>query len=193
MSSILMILMLALGLGTSPGADAAGSQADDKHPVVVIDTSMGQISVELDAEKAPITTKNFLEYVDDKYYDGTLFHRVIRDFMIQGGGYDEQMNPKRRGLRAPIQNESANGLKHVRGAIAMARTDDPNSATSQFFIDHIDVPRLDPLGYAVFGKVTDGMDVVEKIANVQTAFRRGQRDVPVEPVVIKSIRRKGKS
>jgi peptidyl-prolyl cis-trans isomerase A (cyclophilin A) len=194
MSTLLMILTLALGLGFSLGTDAAGAQADDKHPVVVIDTSMGEITVELDAEKAPTTTKNFLDYVDDKFFDGLIFHRVIPRFMIQGGGFDEQMNQKRQGLRAPIRNESGNGLTNVKGTIAMARTSDPNSATSQFFINHKDNPFLDQgAGYAVFGKVTDGMDVVDKIANVQTTTRRGMADVPVEAVVIKSIRRKNKS
>jgi cyclophilin family peptidyl-prolyl cis-trans isomerase len=185
--------MLVLGLDLSLGADTAGAQTDDKHPVVVMDTSMGEITVELDAEKAPITTENFLKYVDDKYYDGTIFHRVIRGFMIQGGGFDEQVNPKRQGLRAPIKNESGNGLKNERGAIAMARLDDPDSATSQFYINHVDTPRLDELRYAAFGKVIGGMDVVDKIAEVQTTIRRGMKDVPVEPVVIKSVRRKGKS
>ena len=193
MSSTLMICMLALGLG----GDAAGAQADDKHPVVVIDTSMGAITVELDGEKAPISTKNFLEYVDDKYYDGTIFHRVMPGFMIQGGGFDEQLNQKRQGLRAPIENEAGNGLSNAKGTIAMARTPDPNSATSQFFINHVDNPMLDrnaqSAGYAVFGKVTGGMDVVEKIAGVQTGTRRRMENVPVEPVVIKSIRRKAKS
>jgi len=194
MSTTLMILALTLGLGFSLGADAAGAQTDDKHPVVVIETSMGDITVELDAEKAPITTKNFLDYVDDKFYDGLIFHRVIPRFMIQGGGLDEQMNEKRQGRRAPIRNESGNGLTNVKGTIAMARTSDPNSATSQFFINHKDNPFLDEgAGYAVFGKVTDGMDVVDKIANVQTTTRRGMQDVPAEAVIIKSIRRKSKS
>jgi peptidyl-prolyl cis-trans isomerase A (cyclophilin A) len=194
MSTTLMILALALGLGLSLGADAAGAQADDKHPVVVIETSMGEITVELDADKAPITTKNFLDYVDDKFFDALTFHRVIPSFMIQGGGFDEQMNQKRQGLRAPIRNESGNGLTNTRGTIAMARTSNPDSATSQFFINHKDNPFLDQgAGYAVFGKVTDGMDVVDKIANVQTAARRGMENVPVETVVIKSIRRKSKS
>jgi peptidyl-prolyl cis-trans isomerase A (cyclophilin A) len=189
-----MILTLALGLGLPLGAGTAGAQSDDKHPAVVIDTSMGEITVQLDAEKAPITTKNFLDYVDEKYYDGTIFHRVIPRFMIQGGGFDEQLSQKRQGLRAPIRNESGNGLTNMKGTIAMARTPDPNSATSQFFINHKDNAFLDQgAGYAVFGKVTDGMDVVDKIANVQTAIRRGMENVPVETVVIKSIRRKNKS
>jgi peptidyl-prolyl cis-trans isomerase A (cyclophilin A) len=201
MSSTLKILSLALGLGLSfgPGAGSAGAQADDKHPVVVMDTSMGEITIELDAEKAPITTENFLKYADDKFFDGLTFHRVIPGFMIQGGGFDEQLRQKEQGLRASIRNESGNGLMNARGTIAMARTSDPNSATSQFFINHRDNPALDQgAGYAVFGKVTGGMDVVDKIANVRTTTKRAadgrpMQDVPVEPVVIKSVRRKGKS
>jgi peptidyl-prolyl cis-trans isomerase A (cyclophilin A) len=197
MSSLLMICTLVLGVGLSRGTDAAGAQADDKHPVVVVDTSMGEIAVELDGEKAPISTKNFLGYVDDKYYDGTIFHRVIPGFMIQGGGFDEQMNPKRQGLKAPIENEAGNGLSNTKGTIAMARTMDPNSATSQFYINHVDNSQgLDrsarDAGYAVFGKVISGMEVVEKIANVERTTRRGMPNVPVESVVIKSIRRKTK-
>jgi cyclophilin family peptidyl-prolyl cis-trans isomerase len=201
MRSTLMILALALGLGLSlgPGASPAGAQADDKHPVVVMDTSMGEITIELDAEKAPITTENFLKYADDKFFDGLTFHRVIRGFMIQGGGFDEQLRQKEQGLRPPIRNESGKGLKNARGTIAMARTSDPNSATSQFFINHADNGPLDEgAGYAVFGKVTGGMDVVDKIANTRTTTKRDARgfqmpDVPVETVVIKSVRRKGKS
>ena len=201
MRTTLMILAMAVGLGLSlgPGAGTAGAQGDDKHPVVVMDTSMGEITLQLDAEKAPITTENFLKYVDDKFFDGLTFHRVIPRFMIQGGGFDEQMNQKRQGLRAPIRNESGNGLTNARGTIAMARTSDPNSATSQFFINHRDNPPLDQgAGYAVFGKVIGGMDVVDKIASVRTTRRRDARggpmaDVPVEPVVIKSVRRKAKS
>src|SRR5262249_21753879 len=128
---------------------------------------------------------------DDKFFDGLTFHRVIRDFMIQGGGFDEQLQQKEP--RAPIRNESGNGLTNARGAIAMARTNDPNSATSQFYVNHKDNPRLDELGYAVSGKVTAGMDVVDRIANVPTTRRRGMADVPAEPVVIKSVRRKAKS
>jgi len=201
MCGTVMTLALAFGLGVSlgPGAGTAGAQADDKHPVVVMDTSMGEITIELAAEKAPITVENFLKYVDSKYFDGLTFHRVIPGFMIQGGGFDDGLNPKREGLRAPIRNESGNGLTNVRGAIAMARTPDPNSATSQFFIDLVDVPRLDEgPGYAVFGKVTGGMDVVDKIAAVRTTRKRApdgaiMSDVPVEPVMIKSVKRKGKS
>jgi cyclophilin family peptidyl-prolyl cis-trans isomerase len=201
MRTTLMISATALGLGLllGPGAGPAGAQADDKHPVVVIDTSMGEITVELDAEKAPISTANFLKYVDGKFFDGLSFHRVMRGFMIQGGGFDEQLREREDGKLPAIRNESGNGLTNARGTIAMARTPDPHSATSQFFINHVDNPMLDQgAGYAVFGKVTAGMDVVDKIANVRTTTKRAadgrpMQDVPVEPVVIKSVRRKGKS
>jgi peptidyl-prolyl cis-trans isomerase A (cyclophilin A) len=196
MSNTLIVFTMLLGLGIwlGPGASPANAQGDDKHPVVVLDTSMGEIVLELDAEKAPVTTENFLKYVDDKFFDDLTFHRVIRGFMIQGGGFDKDLNQKRKGLRAPIKNESGNGLTNLRGTIAMARTSDPNSATSQFFINHADNPPLDQgAGYAVFGKVTSGMDVVDKIANVQTTRRQRMDDVPAEDVTIKSARRKNKS
>ena len=196
-TNAVVMVALVLGVGLSVAAVAA-AQGEDKHPVVVMDTSMGTIVIELDAEKAPITTENFVKYIDDKFFDGLTFHRVIRGFMIQGGGFDEQLRQK-EGVRAPIRNESGNGLTNERGTIAMARTSDPNSATCQFFINHKDNAVLDQgAGYAVFGKVIEGMDVVDKIANVRTTTRRadnGQRmdDVPVEPVMIKSVRRKAKS
>ena len=157
--------------------------------MVKLQTSMGDIVIELNEEAAPATVKNFLTYVEEGFYDGTIFHRVIPNFMIQGGGFTEQM--ARKETHAPITNEAGNGLKNDRGAIAMARTNDPNSATSQFFINH---KNNDPLnyvegrnpGYAVFGRVIEGMDVVDAIAQVMTTARMGMRDVPVEPVVIKS-------
>jgi peptidyl-prolyl cis-trans isomerase A (cyclophilin A) len=194
-SLIVIMLILGLGAGLTLGAGSAAAQADDKHPVVVLDTSMGEITIELDPEKAPRTVENFLKYVDDKFYDNLIFHRVIPTFMIQGGGLDAKMNEKEEGKRAPIRNESGNGLSNLRGTIAMARTDDPNSATCQFFINRVDNRRLDDFrgGYAVFGKVISGMDVVDKIANVETGFRAGMKDVPVEPVIIKTARRKAKS
>ncbi len=193
-SLILIMSVFGLGFGLTLGAGSAAAQADDKHPVVVLDTSMGEIAIELDPEKAPTTVENFLKYVDAKFYDNLIFHRVIPRFMIQGGGFDAQMNQKQEGLRAPIKNESGNGLTNVKGTIAMARTSNPNSATCQFFINHIDNPFLDQgAGYAVFGKVIDGMDVVEKIARVQTGTRAGMPNVPVETVVIKTARRKAKS
>ena len=197
MSNSLIIIMLVLGVGAglALGADPVASQADDKHPVVVLDTTAGEITIELDREKAPITVDNFLKYVDDKFYDGLIFHRVIPGFMIQGGGFDSQLQEKSEGKRPSIRNESGNGLSNARGTIAMARTNDPNSATCQFFINHADNARLDSYGggYAVFGKVIAGMDAVDKIASVRTAVRNGMRDVPVDPPAIKSARRKAKS
>lgn len=193
----LILLALVLGLGALAAPQSA-SAADDR-PVVVIDTTMGKITVELDAKSAPRTTENFLKYVDARFYDGLVFHRVIPGFMIQGGGFDEKLTQKEEGVRAPIQNESGNGLKNERGTIAMARTANPNSATCQFFINHADNHSLDrPPGYAVFGKVIDGMDVVDKIAGVRTTTRRAVDglplgDCPVDLPVIKSIRRKDKS
>lgn len=161
------------------------------NPVVVLDTTMGQIEVELDAEKAPISTQNFLEYVKAGHYDGTIFHRVIADFMIQGGGMTADMRQKK--TNRPIKNEAGNGLKNERGTIAMARTNVVDSATSQFFINVKDNHALNHrdqsgpgFGYAVFGKVTSGMDVVDKIRYVRTTFRGGHQDVPDEVVEIRS-------
>jgi len=156
--------------------------------VVVLETSLGTIELELDAEKAPVSVENFLAYVDAGHYDGTLFHRVIPGFMIQGGGFDASM--KQKATRAPIKNEADNGLINQRGTVAMARTNDVNSATSQFFINVADNGFLNhggrDFGYAVFAKVTSGMDVADKIA----AVKRGAQDAPVEPVVIKKASRK---
>jgi cyclophilin family peptidyl-prolyl cis-trans isomerase len=160
----------------------------DKNPVVLIETSLGNIKVELYKDKAPKTVGNFLKYVDDKHYDDTIFHRVIKDFMVQGGGLDRNMKPKK--TREPIKNEAGNGLSNVRGTLAMARTGDPDSATAQFFINVKANPHLDRKsgpgneGYAVFGIVVDGIDVVDAIRAVET----GPKDVPVKQVVIKSIR-----
>lgn len=162
-------------------------------PKVQMTTSMGDITIELDAEAAPITVKNFLAYVNDGFYEGTVFHRVINGFMIQGGGMDKNLNPKSN--NDPIVNEASNGLKNDRGTIAMARTSDPDSATSQFFINHKDNdflnysgPTPDKIGYAVFGKVTEGIDVVDKIAEVETARHGHYDDVPAEPIEILSAR-----
>nr|WP_234981505.1 peptidylprolyl isomerase [Fontimonas thermophila] len=157
-----------------------------------METSMGDITLELDAEKAPKTTANFVQYVKDGYYDGLVFHRVIENFMIQGGGYDQNYAPRK--TRAPIENEARNGLSNKRGTIAMARTGDPHSATAQFFINHVDNERLDfpsfdGWGYAVFGRVVEGMDVVDRIARTPTgAIRPFGRDVPLTPVVIERVR-----
>ena len=157
-----------------------------------IETSMGSITVELDDEKAPITVKNFLDYAASGHYDGTIFHRVIDGFMIQGGGFTRAMDQKP--TKAPIKNEASNGLTNKRGTIAMARTMVVDSATSQFFINLVDndflnfrAPTPQYYGYAVFGKVTDGMDVVDKIAKVKTGFAGPHQNVPEEPVVIKKV------
>lgn len=171
---------------------AASAVARAANPIVIIETNMGTIRVELFEDKAPITVKNFLQYVADKHYDGLIFHRVIPNFMIQGGGYEPGL--KERKTRAPIKNEAGNGLSNVRGTIAMARTSVPDSATSQFFINVKDNTFLDraqaadKVGYCVFGRVTEGMDVVDKISLVKTGRRGLFGDVPVEDVVIKSVR-----
>jgi cyclophilin family peptidyl-prolyl cis-trans isomerase len=173
------------------GIAAAASYAQGANPVVIMETSKGTIKIELFEDKAPITVKNFLSYVDDKHYDGTIFHRVIADFMIQGGGMDADMTEKK--TKEPIKNEAGNGLSNKKGTLAMARTNDPDSATAQFFINSKDNNFLDRsgrnAGYAVFGRVVDGMDVVDKIRQVATGSRKGHDDVPREPVEIKSIRR----
>ena len=172
--------------------------ASADNPVVVLETSKGNIEVEVDAKNAPISAKNFLRYVDDKYYDGTVFHRVIKGFMIQGGGFDQRYQKKP--TRAPIKNEAANGLSNKRGTVAMARTAVVDSATAQFFINVVDNRFLDHrpgagprgYGYAVFGKVIKGMDVVDKIRNTPTGACPGlSRDCPQEPMVIKRAYRKG--
>ena len=201
MTRLLCTLMLLLVVPTALALEDPAEQPEDKdkaaNPRVKMTTSLGEIIIELDAEKAPISTENFLAYTRDKFYDGTIFHRVISNFMIQGGGFDAELKRKTQGLKAPIKNEWQNGLKNVRGTIAMARTPAPDSATSQFFINVKDNALLDqPRGgaaYAVFGKVVEGMDVVDKIRAVETEGRPGfgnprEKAVPVETVVIKSVR-----
>ncbi|MGQ7956985.1 peptidylprolyl isomerase [Pseudomonas sp. SP16.1] len=161
------------------------------NPKVLLTTSLGEIEVELAADKAPISTANFLKYVDSGFYAGTQFHRVIPGFMVQGGGFDAQMQQK--ATDAPIKNEADNGLHNVRGTLAMARTQVRDSATSQFFINHKDNAFLDhgsrDFGYAVFGKVTRGMEVVDKIAQVPTGNRGMHQNVPREPVLILDAKR----
>ena len=178
-------------------------------PKVVFETSMGNITFELDDEKAPITVKNFLQYVDDGHYNNVVFHRVMEGFMIQTGGFglEEDGTITQKEVRDSIQNEAKNGLKNVRGSIAMARTGDPHSASAQFFINHkdnaaLDYPSRDGWGYAVFGKVVEGEDVVDKIAAVETGIKRlnargpggvvsprPMENVPTENIVIKSAKR----
>ena len=157
-----------------------------------METSMGTITIELDEEKAPATVKNFVDYAESGHYDGTIFHRVIDGFMIQGGGFTRDMNQKP--TREPIRNEAMNGLKNLRGTIAMARTMVVDSATSQFFINLVDndfldfqAPTAQGFGYVVFGRVTDGMEVVDKIAKVRTGFAGPHQNVPEEPIVIKRV------
>jgi len=169
-------------------------QLPEKTVTVFITTSEGNITLELWPEKSPQTVENFLVYVDEGFYDGTIFHRVIPGFMIQGGGFTPRLQKKV--THAPITNEARSDVKNERGTIAMARTDKPHSATAQFFINHANNYPLDHVsptdrgyGYCVFGKVTKGMDVVDAIARVQTATINGRGDVPVEPVLIESIRR----
>jgi cyclophilin family peptidyl-prolyl cis-trans isomerase len=180
---------LVLALAVCAGLTSPAPAQDKKNPVVVIETSMGDIKVELFQDKAPITVKNFLMYVEAKHYDDTLFHRIIEDFMIQGGGHSAKDN-KLKPTKAPIKNESDNGLSNVKGTLAMARTSDPDSATSQFFINVVDNTRLDRKpgagkeGYCVFGQVVVGIDVVDAIRRVET----DANDAPIKPVVIKTVR-----
>jgi cyclophilin family peptidyl-prolyl cis-trans isomerase len=162
------------------------------NPVVLIDTSVGPIKIELFETKAPTTVKNFLQYVEDKHYDGTIFHRVIPGFMMQGGGMEPGLKEKK--TRAPIKNESDNNLSNKRGTIAMARLSAPDSASAQFFINVVDNFRLDKaqapdkVGYCVFGQVVEGMDVVDKISKVKTGAKSVHENVPLEDIVIKSVR-----
>ncbi|CAB5310489.1 peptidylprolyl isomerase [Burkholderia multivorans] len=182
-------LLLALGGAALLATAPAFAQTATAHPVVQLKTSQGDIRVELYPEKAPKTVANFLDYVKAGQYNGTIFHRVIKGFMIQGGGYKANFDEKP--TRAPIPLESRNGLKNLTGTIAMARTSDPNSATAQFFINTVDnsgldYPNPDGNGYAVFGKVVSGLDVVKKIEVVPTTSRGPMQDVPAQPVVIES-------
>ena len=181
---MLRILIVVFGLLASFSVAAAS-------PQVEIKTNMGAITVELYPDKAPETVKNFLQYAQDRFYDGTIFHRVIDGFMIQGGGFTEDLTYKPG--RAPIKNEASNGLKNEVGTVAMARTSDPHSATAQFFInvnnnESLNYPGRDSYGYAVFGKVIKGMEIVDKIAKVATAPKPPHQNVPVKPVVIESAR-----
>ncbi len=164
----------------------AGNLLAAENPRVLLNTSLGEIELELEAEKAPISVENFLGYVDSGFYDGTVFHRVIPGFMVQGGGFGEGLNQKP--TKAPIKNEADNGLHNVRGTVAMARTQNVNSATSQFFINHRDNDFLDhggrDFGYAVFAKVVRGMEVVDQIAQVPTGNRATMQNVPLTPVKI---------
>lgn len=168
---------------------------EQTNPIVEMATSKGSMRVELLLDQAPRTVNNFLKYVDDGFYDGTIFHRVIEDFMVQGGGFTEQMDQKP--TLEPVQNEADNGLLNAQGTLAMARTSDPHSATAQFFINasdrnsFLDHQSKTPQGwgYCVFGKVVEGLDVVDQIRSVETCTRGGHQDVPVESVVINTVKR----
>lgn len=188
LKSLFVLLLAGLCIVPAQAATTHLSQKG-KHSMVKLHTNHGTITLELADEQAPITVKNFLEYVNSGFYDNTIFHRVIDGFMIQGGGFEPGM--KQKPTNAPIQNEAANGLKNDNYTIAMARTSDPQSATAQFFINIKDnhfldytAPNTQGYGYCVFGKVVDGKDVVDAIRKVQTGFSGGHQDVPVEDVII---------
>ena len=183
---IVLIATLIIMMTTS---NATALEKKKENPKITFETTKGKIVLQLDQKKAPITVDNFLEYVKSGHYDGTVFHRVIKGFMIQGGGFTSDMQQKP--VNDPIKNEADNGLKNERGTIAMARTPNPHSATAQFFINTVDNHFLDHKskdmqgwGYAVFGKVIEGMEVVDTIAGVKTGTKGGHQDVPIEPVVI---------
>jgi peptidyl-prolyl cis-trans isomerase A (cyclophilin A) len=202
---ISVFVLLAVALFSSPfySVQAAQAVTDNKtakkmenktmkNTEVVFSTNKGDITIELYADKAPITVKNFLAYVDEGFFNDTIFHRVIPNFMVQGGGFTKDM--KQKPTKAPIKNEADNGLRNSRGTLAMARTSVVDSATGQFFINLVDNSFLDngvrDFGYAVFGKVVSGMDVVDKIGAVKTTTVAGQQNVPVEPVIVISAKRK---
>lgn len=188
-----LIAQLAWLGGFAVSSLSAGETKKGERPVIVMKTSLGEIAIELDAAKAPKTTENFVKYVEDGHYNGTIFHRVIDGFMIQGGGFAPGLKEKKNG--SPIVNEADNGLRNTRGTIAMARTSDPHSATAQFFINVADNAFLDfksktpqGWGYAVFGKVTRGMEVIDQIRKVSTATKGPHQNVPREDVVIESVK-----
>ena len=189
---LLTLIILVSGCGESAKKGQMETKmAQQGTKMVKFETSMGDIVIELDEKAAPVSVRNFLRYVEEGFYNGTIFHRVIPNFMIQGGGFTVDM--ERKQTHEPIVNEASNGLSNVRGSIAMARTNVPDSATSQFFINHKDNGFLDYVegsraGYAVFGKTIEGMDVVDEIAAVNTGIRNNMKDVPVEPVEIKSAK-----
>ncbi len=191
--SLVALVLLVLGLGAGATVLAKGKAKKAGAVTVEVKTSLGSFKIEVYPDKAPKTVENFLKYVDDKFYDGTIFHRVIADFMIQGGGFDKNMVKKE--TREPITNEAKGAMSNAKGTVAMARTSDPNSATAQFFVNVKDNKRLDYSGgpggdgYCAFGKVVAGMDVVEKIKAVPTGQSADMGDVPTTPVVIESVRR----
>jgi cyclophilin family peptidyl-prolyl cis-trans isomerase len=181
----LFLLLLQTQTATQPPAAAA-------NPQVVVDTSLGSFTIELFQDKAPVSVENFLQYVREGFYAGTIFHRVVAGYVVQGGGYTPDLSEKP--TRPPIQNEATNGLSNQRGTVAMARTRTVRSGTSQFFVNVVDNRRLDhtgyapdDFGYAVFGRVVEGMDVVDRISKVPTTIKDGMESVPIDPVIIKGI------
>jgi peptidyl-prolyl cis-trans isomerase A (cyclophilin A) len=187
------LIIMACGLALVCAGVAVAGEPAAKNPVVLMETSLGNVKLELFAKEAPISVKNFLDYVKSGFYDGTIYHRIIPNFMIQGGGFTTDLQQKQ--TNPPIKNEADNGLKNLRGTLAMARTMVVDSATAQFFINVVDNGTLNHrdktqqgYGYAVFGKVSEGMDVVDKIAAVKTGILKSFRDVPETPVVIKSMK-----
>ncbi len=184
-----LVFSLALSLAAIFSINCS---ADESQPRVILKTNHGDIVLELNPKAAPVSVKNFLQYVEDGYYSGTIFHRIIKDFMIQGGGFSQDFQKKQ--TRAPIKNEAENGLKNVPGSVAMARTNDPDSATSQFFINLRNNLRLDWAGgrdgYTVFGEVIEGMSVVDYIATAPTTKKGGMGDVPETPIMILEVARK---
>jgi cyclophilin family peptidyl-prolyl cis-trans isomerase len=188
----MLICFLLFGLLSQAPAPAAPLQPAPGNPVVQIETSMGTITIELFKDQAPVSVANFLQYIREDFYPGTIFHRVVPGYVIQGGGYTPEL--VERPTRAPIQNEATNGLTNRRGTVAMARTRTLRSATSQFYINLANNPSLDHqgfspdvFGYAVFGRVIDGMDVVDRIGAAKTGVKDGMEDVPLEPILIKSV------
>ena len=193
MKKIQLLSILICGLVFSSSIEASSQSKENAMTSVTINTTIGAIHLELDQDKAPITVANFVALANAGYYEGTIFHRLIDGFMVQGGGLTEDMQNKASGTD-PIQNEANNGLKNDRGTVAMARTGDPHSATGQFFVNHKDNDFLNHTaenaqgwGYAVFGKVTDGMDVVDTLAKSATGMVGGYQDAPLEPITIESV------
>lgn len=191
----MLLLVSILGILLQSGVPQGGPPPAPGNPIVVINTSAGPITVELFKDQAPVSVANFLQYAREGFYDGTIFHRVIKGYVIQGGGFTKELVEKP--TRPPIQNEATNGLHNVRGTIAVARREQPRSGTSQFFINAADNPDFDhhgfapdDFGYAVFGRVVAGMDVVDHIAASTTEMRDGMEDVPIDPVVITSVTEK---
>jgi peptidyl-prolyl cis-trans isomerase B (cyclophilin B) len=189
MRAILLVLMLCISATPSFAMDKKTEIKMSSTPKVKFTTSLGPFVIQLNAEKAPVSTANFLTYVNDGFYNGTIFHRVIKGFMAQGGGFDTKFNQKK--THDPIKNEADNGLSNKRGTVAMARTNDPDSATAQFFINYKDnhfldytAPNVSGWGYAVFGEVVEGLDVVDKMAQEPTGNRNGHQDVPKTDIVV---------